>query len=540
MTLQHVKMILPALQEATAPRHRPIKYSLFPPLGLTALAGHLPPDVRVELCDEHVTPLDLHDHPDLVVIQCYITSARRSYEIADHYRRRGVRVALGGLHPTSLPQEAAAHCDHLFLGPGDHSFPEFLADLARGRARRLYRAGSRDLIGLPAPRRDLIDRRHYLVPNSLVVTRGCPHSCDFCYKDSFFAGGRGFYTQQIDDALAQIDSLPGRHLYFLDDHIFGQRQFARDLFGAMAGMGRLWQGAATVSSVLRGDLVERAADAGLRSLFVGFESISSANLSEHGKTQNLRPIGRGRGAVPAGPMAAASSVGPMAAGNQVGPMADYARAVARLRDLGVMVNASFVFGMDDDGPDVFERTVEWAIDAGIETATFHIMTPYPGTGLYDRLDLSGRLLHRDWDRYDTRQCVFRPARMTPDQLEQGYWWSYDQFYRWSSIWRSASSKETPARRARHVAYAGGWKKFEPLWSLLVRARRIPAMLPALESVLSGWGTVRPQPGPGVEAEAPATSSSQGALAAPNGSVDAETSSTSSAAATSVRLTRSAG
>ena len=467
----HVKLILPALLEATKPRYRPIKYSLFPPLGLASLAAHLPTDTKVELCDEHVEPLHLDEGPggpDLVVIQCYITSARRSYEIADHYRRRGVRVAMGGLHPTALPQEAAQHCDHLFLGPGDHSFPEFLDDLAAGRPKRIYHAGPRTLTDVPPPRRDLIKRTHYLVPNSLVVTRGCPHSCDFCYKDSFFQGGRGFYTQQVDDALAQIESLPGRHLYFLDDHILGQRQFARELFAAMAGMDRLWQGAATVNSILQGDLVERAADAGLRSIFVGFESISDVNLADHGKTQNL-----GR---------------------------DYAEAIARLRDLGVMVNGSFVFGMDDDDPDVFKRTVEWAVSVGIETATFHIMTPYPGTALYDRMDLSGRILHRDWDRYDTRQCVFRPARMTPDQLEAGYWWAYNEFYRWSSILKGASVKSTPIRRLRHVAYSAGWKKLEPLWSLLVRARRIPMMLPALESILSGLDTVEPPAASGTDRE----------------------------------------
>ena len=465
---KHVKMILPALLEATEPRYRPIKYSLFPPLGLAALAGHLPPDTRIELCDEHVEPLDLDDAgepdgPDFVVIQCYITSARRSYEIADHYRRHGIRVAMGGLHPTALPQEAGQHCDHLFLGPGDHSFGEFLTDLASGRPKPIYHSGPRTLDNVPPPRRDLIKRTHYLVPNSLVVTRGCPHSCDFCYKGSFFEGGRGFYTQRVDDALAQIESLPGKHLYFLDDHILGRRQFARELFGAMTGMGRLWQGAATVNSILQGDLVERAAEAGLRSIFVGFESISDTNLAHHGKTQNL-----GR---------------------------DYAEAIARLRDLGVMVNGSFVFGMDDDDSDVFKRTVDWAVSVGIETATFHVMTPYPGTALYDRMDLSGRILHRDWDRYDTRQCVFRPARMTPEELEQGYWWAYNEFYRWSSIWKAASVKPTAAGQLRHVAYSAGWKKLEPLWSLLVRARRIPMMLPVLESVLSARSAIDSQSPP---------------------------------------------
>ncbi len=477
MRPRYVKMILPALLEATAPRFRPVKYALFPPLGLASLAAHLSPDTHVELCDEHVEQLDLSDEvlgpPDLVVIQCYITSARRSYEIADHYRAKGVRVAMGGLHPTSLPQEAAAHCDHLFLGPGDATFPEFLADLEAGQPKRLYadgqQSGGRTLHNVPLPRRDLIKRSHYLVPNSLVVTRGCPHSCDFCYKDAFFGpvehagkvypGGKGFYTQTVDDALAQIESLPGKHLYFLDDHILGQRQFARDLFAEMEPMGRLWQGAATVNSILQGDLIERATAAGLRSIFIGFESMSSTNLSDHGKVQNL-----GR---------------------------DYDRVISRLRDLGVMVNGSFVFGMDDDDPDVFARTVDWAVNAGIETATFHIMTPYPGTGLYDRLDMEGRILHRDWDRYDTRQVVYQPRGMTPDQLEEGYWWAYDQFYSWGNITKAASAKPTLTRQARHVAYSAGWKKFERMWNLAIRAKRMPWLLPVLEGVLSGLGSIRP-------------------------------------------------
>jgi radical SAM superfamily enzyme YgiQ (UPF0313 family) len=459
VTRVKVKMILPALTEATSPLFRPIKYSLFPPLGLATLAAHCGPDDEVEIRDEHVERLDLDDRPDLVVIQAYITSARRSYEIADHYRARGVRVAIGGLHPTSLPDEAAAHADHIFCGPGDDTWPRFLADLAQGTPAARYQSTERTLVGAPPIRRDLIRRNRYLVPNSIVVTRGCPHSCDFCYRDAFFQGGRGFYTQPVDDALAEIDRLPGRHLYFLDDHLFGHQRFARELFAGMTGAGRVWQAAGTVKSILDGDLVERAAAAGLRSLFVGFETMSRANLAEHGKHHN---VGR-----------------------------DYDRAIRRLQDLGVMVNGSFVFGMDEDGPDVFDRTVEWAVARGIETATFHILTPYPGTGLHQRMESQGRMLHRDWDRYDTRQVVFQPKGMSAAQLEAGYWHAYERFYRWSSIIEGARTKATPVAKARHVAYAAGWKKFEPLWDLVIRAKRVPSMLPVLERVLSGFGTIRP-------------------------------------------------
>ena len=267
-----VKLILPALTEAKSPFWRPIKYSLFPPLGLASLASHLGPDDEAELVDDHVQPLRTDDAPDLVVIQVYITNAYRAYALADHYRAKGCFVALGGLHVTSLPEEAAAHADAIFVGPGDQIFPVFLADLRAGEPKPIYvSTGGRTIEGLPPVRRDLIDRSRYLVPNSIVVTRGCPQHCDFCYKDAFFSGGASFYTQRADEALAEIERLPGRHLYFLDDHLLGNRRFAEALFEGMGGMRRLFQGAATVDSVLRGDLIEKAAKAGLRSLFVGFE-----------------------------------------------------------------------------------------------------------------------------------------------------------------------------------------------------------------------------------------------------------------------------
>ena len=455
-----VKMILPALTEATSPFWRPIKYSLFPPLGLATLAAYLGDDDDVEIQDEHVEALNLHDTPDLVVIQVYITSAHRAYRIADHYRRRGTYVALGGLHVTSLPDEAASHADTIFVGPGEDTWPRFLADLRRGCPGRVYRSQIRTLAGLPPIRRELIKRRLYLVPNSIVVSRGCPHVCDFCYKEAFFEGGRSFYTQPVDAALAEIERLPGRHLYFLDDHLFGDRRFASALFDGMRGMGRLWQAAGTVNAVLAPGLLERAVEAGLRSLFVGFETLNPANLAEQRKYQNMRR--------------------------------DYAAAIRRLHDLGVMINGSFVFGMDGDDGSVFERTVEWAIEQGIETATFHILTPYPGTALHRRISDQGRLTVHDWDFYDTRHTVFRPARMSAAQLESGYHWAYREFYRWRSIVRGASTHRDLTAGLRHMAYSAGWKKFEPLWDLIIRARRAEAMLPALETILSEFGRRSPQ------------------------------------------------
>ncbi len=453
-----VKMILPALLEANAPGYRPIKYALFPPLGLAGLAGYLEDDDEVELVDEHVQKLSLDDEPDLVVMTVYITSAKRAYAIADAYRARGVHVCLGGLHPTALPDEAAQHADTVFLGPGEATWPVFLRDFRAGRPAARYESQVRTLEGLPPLRRDLIERRRYLCPNSLVVSRGCPHHCDFCYKDAFYEGGRSFYTLAVDRALAEVEGLPGRHLYFLDDHLFGNRRFAEAFFSGLRGMGRVFQGASTVGAILQGDLIERAAEAGMRSVFVGFETLDPENLRLHSKRQNLAR--------------------------------SYDAAIRRCHDAGVMVNGSFVFGLDADGPDAFERTVEWAVSRSVETATFHIMTPYPGTALHGRLAAEGRIRTDDWDLYDTRHVVFEPRGMTPDQLVDGYWRAYRDFYSWPSILGGARGHDSLSAAVRHLLYAGGWKKFEPLWDTVIRLRHVTAMLPLLEATLDSFGRAR--------------------------------------------------
>jgi radical SAM superfamily enzyme YgiQ (UPF0313 family) len=447
-----IKMILPALTEAKSPYWRPIKYSLFPPLGLATLAAYCNPDDDITLVDEHVETLDLNDRPDLVIIQVYITNAYRSYAIADHYRSIGSYVCLGGLHVSSLPEEARPHADSLFIGPGEDTFPRFLQDFAQRKPQPSYVSYNRTLNEIPPIRRDLIKRHLYLVPNSIVVSRGCPHHCDFCYKDAFFEGGRSFYVQKTDAALAEIDRLPGRHLYFLDDHLLGDRKFAPALFEGMKGMNRVFQGASTVEAILRGNLIEQAAAAGLRSVFIGFETFSASNLQQSNKKQN---IGK-----------------------------DYTEAIRRLHDLGIMINGSFVFGLDDDDKDVFKRTVDWAVRHGLTTCTFHILTPYPGTALYKHMEQEGRLLHSNWDLYDTRHVVYRTTGLSAEALEEGYNWAYRNFYSWGNIAQASLQHDHLKHMLKHFAYAGGWKKFEPLWNFIIKTKGLNRMLPLLESILS--------------------------------------------------------
>jgi radical SAM superfamily enzyme YgiQ (UPF0313 family) len=243
------------------------------------------------------------------------------------------------------------------------------------------------------------------------------------------------------------------------------------LFSGMRGMRRLFQGAATVDSILRGDLIERAADAGLRSLFVGFETLGAGALREARKLQNLGQ--------------------------------DYDRAVRRLDDLGVLINGSFVFGLDGDGPDVFDRTLDFARTRGLTTATFHVATPYPGTAFYERMLREGRILHHDFDLYDTRHVVFSPRGMTPEQLIAGYHRAYREFYALPSIFEASLAHSSLSRSLKHFVYAAGWKRFEALWDLAIRAQSMHRARPLLEAILA---TVRARAGESVVEKTDAASS----------------------------------
>ena len=445
------KLILPALEEAGGKYWRSIKYSLFPPLGLAAIAGYIPPDQKISIADEHVDHLSLDDDPDIVLVQVYITNAYRAYKIADHYLKMGKTVVLGGLHVTSLPEEASLHATSVVLGPGDHVFAEVVSDILAGNPKKVYFSGRRDLNDIPPVRRDLIDLRKYLVRNSIVVSRGCPFACDFCYKESFFSGGRSYYTCSPEKALEEIDSLKGKHLFFLDDNILAENQFTIDLFTGLIPRKRIFQGAGTVQGILNEKLINLAAKAGLKSLFVGFESINMENMAGANKKHNYN--------------------------------SDYNRAINVLHSYGIKINASFVYGMDEDDSDIFKRTVDWALERGITTATFHVLTPYQGTKLYKKLEAEKRIISRDWSLYNTRNVVYRPAKMKISDLENGYRWSYKNFYSIKSIFKSAMVHDSNSGKISGFLYSAGWKKMEPLWDLIIRMKKLPYSIPALEAVL---------------------------------------------------------
>jgi radical SAM superfamily enzyme YgiQ (UPF0313 family) len=445
-----ILFVLPALQEVRSQEFRQIKYSLFPPLSLLTLAGLVPND-RYELLvrDEHVEDVFVDRDVDLVVMTVYVSSARRAYEISDHYRARGAKVLLGGIHPTTLPEEAAQHSDGVCLGPGESVFPQMLEDFECGHLKRYYHGHrARDISNVPLARRDLMNRSKYLVPNTVVASRGCPYSCDFCYKESFW--GKGYYRfRPLSEIRKELDTFKHKFVFFLDDNLMGHRKEARRLFSVLKEYDFIWQAAASLDTAYTPGFLDEAYACGCRSLFVGFESITKANMARANKHQNTKY--------------------------------DYAGAIERFHDAGIMINGSFVYGFDGDDPDVFARTTEFVIQNKIETATFHILTPFPGTRLFAKLEAEGRILHRDWDRYDTRHAVFQPTSMTPHQLEEGYWWSYEQFYSYRAILRRSLGLPNPVKR---ILYNVGWKKMDALWDFAIRHNLIEHVLPAFEFALA--------------------------------------------------------
>ena len=448
--MKTILLVLPALQEVLSHEFRQIKHSLFPPLSLLTLAGLIPREkYRLVVRDEHVEDVLAEENVDLVVMTVYISSAQRAYQISQHFRAQGARVFLGGIHPTTRPEEAIRYADSVCVGPGESVFPRMLEDFENDCLKKYYLGDkTTDLSKLPIARRGLMNPNKYLIPNTIVASRGCPYSCDFCYKESFW--GENYYKfRPLNDIRRELDTFNHKFVFFLDDNLMGNRKEARRLFALLKEYNFIWQAAASLDAAYTPGFLAEAYESGCRSLFVGFESITTANMVKSNKPQNQRY--------------------------------DYEDAIARFHDAGIMINGSFVYGLDYDDPDVFARTVAFAIKNKIETATFHILTPFPGTKLFARLEKEGRLLHRDWKKYDTRHAVFRPRLMTTRELEEGYWRSYGDFYSYRSILQRSVGLPNPAKR---FLYNVGWRKLDRLWNFVIEHDLIEYVLPVFEFILA--------------------------------------------------------
>lgn len=366
----------------------------------------------------------------------HLTFARRAFELARHYRARGSKVVLGGLHVISSPDECAPHADALAIGDGVATWARILRDVERGQLAPRHHA---DFDGSyrddPAPRRDLLPRDGFLTIASLNATRGCHNRCGFCYLAT--DGLRMPYRMRDPQQIAREIAATGEpYAVFTDNNLGSNRRYLRALCEAIEPLGIVWSAAITIDVTDDPSLVRAMALSGCTGVFVGFESLTDDNLRDARK-KTPRAM-------------------------------DYARRCKLLHDHGIQVNGSFVLGFDHDRRSCFAELADWIEEQRMECATFHLLTPYPGTPLFRAMDAEGRILHRDWDLYDTAHVVFRPKHMEPEELAQGYAWLYDRLFSHGSIW---SRRPTDARAV--LPYLGMsylYKRANPLWHLVIRAR----------------------------------------------------------------------
>jgi radical SAM superfamily enzyme YgiQ (UPF0313 family) len=419
------------------------KHALTPTLALTSFAATTPAHWEVRYWDENLldgappsAPV-----PEVVGITVHLTFAKRAFELSRWYRERGSKVVLGGLHVLSCPGECAPHADALALGDGVQLWPRILEDVEEGRLQPRYVATyENDYRGDPAPRRSLLARRSFLTTTSLIATRGCHNRCGFCYLAT--DGLRMPYRMRDPAQIAEEFEADGQpYAVFVDNNLGSNREYLRSLCEALRPLGKIWSAAVSIDVTDDPSLIRAMALAGCTGVFVGFESLTDENLLDARK--------------------------------KTPKAGDYARRVRLLHDHGIQVNGSFVVGFDHDRRDVFARTAEWIEENRLECATFHILTPYPATPLFRQIEAEGRLLHRDWDLYDTAHAVFRPKHMSPEDLEEGYAWLYERLFSHSSIW--LRRPEDWRAVAPYLAMSYLYKRSNRLWRFLIRRHMVHAV-----------------------------------------------------------------
>jgi len=414
------------------------KHVLTPTLALTSIAASTPDDWEVSYWDENL----LQGHPprspfpSVVGITVHLTFAQRAYELAAWYRERGAGVVFGGLHVLSCPEEVRPHCDAIALGEGVAVWGQILRDFEAGQVKPEYRGSFRDSYEeTPSPRRDLLPKRSFLTTTSLNATRGCHSRCGFCYLST--KGLHMPYQMRRPEQVAaewREDGQP--YAVFTDNNLGSRPDYLVELCRELRKVEGIWSAAVSIDVADDPRVVREMALAGCTGVFVGFESLNEGNIVDQGK----------------------KSPAP----------AQYPRRVRTLHDNGIQENGSFVLGFDHDGPDIFEKTIEWVEENRLECATFHILTPYPNTPLFRQMESEGRLLHKDWSRYDTSHVVFQPKLMTSDELQAGYEMCYRRLFGVSSIWRR---RPTDIRAVLpYLVMSHLYKKSNWYWHLLIKYR----------------------------------------------------------------------
>lgn len=383
---------------------KPIRYA---PLTLTTLASLIPPemDAEVRIIDEGVEKLPENLQADLVGITAITGTATRAYAIADSIRKKGIPVILGGVHPTLMPQEAVEHADSVVTGFAEESWPQLLRDFKFNKMKKIYtQSADLSLENLPLPRRDLFNGNGYVTINTVQATRGCVNCCDFCIVP--VAWGQKMYLRPVKDVIEEIKQIKTRDILFVDVSPIEDRNYAKELYEAMIPLKKRWVSPSTIKIAEDDELLEAAAKSGCRGLLIGFESVSQQTLKKMGKGFNYAD--------------------------------EYKKNVQKLHKRGIAIQACFVFGFDTDDKTVFEKTVKLVDELNLDLPRYTVYTPFPGTPIFKKLQDENRIIEHNWSFYDAQHVVFKPALMSPEDLQQGIFWAWKQSYKFGSIFKRLS------------------------------------------------------------------------------------------------------
>jgi radical SAM superfamily enzyme YgiQ (UPF0313 family) len=377
------------------------KRLLSPPLSLVTIATLTPKEHTVWIEDENVKKINLADKPDLIGITVNVDTSERAFKIAKYYRSRDVKVVFGGIHASANPELMLKHCDSVVIGEAEEVWSNLLNDFTKNQLKSIYKNDRiTDVKNVPLPDWNFVDSKKYLYHNVVVASRGCPFKCNFCYNSSGYVSNP-FRNRSIDEVLKEVENFGTKQILFIDDNFIGNIKWTRQFVQAIKDKGFTWHAAVSANIFYHKDLIREFAKSGCRSLFIGFESINEKSIMSANKRQNK--------------------------------VKEYEELISFLHENGIMVNASMVFGFDDDEPSIFKNTLNWLVKNKVETMTAHILTPYPGTVLYRQLLSENRITDFNPNKYNTSNVVFQPKKMTAEELRNGYLWIYKKFYSLKNI-----------------------------------------------------------------------------------------------------------
>lgn len=418
----YIKLIQPKMKKR--PMDTDIKLHMAPPLGLLTIMNLLRGEHRVVLENENIQDIRYDDKPDLVGISITVDTLPRAAAIAKRFREQGIPVVAGGIHVTTASHTIAPDTfDVLCIGAAEGTWLDIVQDCQAGTLKPVYRC-KQPLTGkdIVPPAYDLVKPEEYLYCNVIHTSRGCPFRCDFCYNSG---SDQKYVNREIADVIADIQAVGSKHIMFIDDNFVGDPAWTRRFLKAIQPLKLKWNAAVSINAAYDSELLDLMKACGCQSLFIGFESINPDSISDVHKVQNRTN--------------------------------NYETAIKAIHDRGIMINASLVFGLDGDTKETFQATLDWIVKNRIETVTSHILTPYPGTALYDRMKAAGRIVTDDLSLYNTAHVVFKPMNMTAQELYDGYLWIYREIYSLKNIIRRMP--EHPGQRAAYLAFNLLYRKF---------------------------------------------------------------------------------